>query len=142
MQEFLKEDFGGSRDKPILVAVKTLREDANKNARLVARGTLYRNIFKHLFKYSNETLVGFMLCLFRNDFLKEIRIMSRLRDPNIIRLLAVCVESDPLCMITEYMENGDLNQFLSCHELKDESSASGEVPTIRYITSANIAILN
>lgn len=44
--------------------------------------------------------------------------MSRLRDPNIIRLLAVCVESDPLCMITEYMENGDLNQFLSHHELE------------------------
>lgn len=38
--------------------------------------------------------------------------MSRLRDPNIVRLLAVCVDSDPLCMITEYMENGDLNQFL------------------------------
>ena len=33
MQHFLKEDFGGNGDKPILVAVKTLREDANKNAR-------------------------------------------------------------------------------------------------------------
>lgn len=55
----------------------------------------------------------------RNDFLKEIRILSRLRDPNIIRLRAVCVESDPLCMITEYMENGDLNQFLFRHELED-----------------------
>uniref|UniRef100_A0A8C0GM27 Discoidin domain-containing receptor 2 n=1 Tax=Chelonoidis abingdonii TaxID=106734 RepID=A0A8C0GM27_CHEAB len=49
----------------------------------------------------------------RNDFLKEIKIMSRLKDPNIIRLLGVCVRDDPLCMITEYMENGDLNQFLS-----------------------------
>uniref|UniRef100_A0AAY4ABV0 receptor protein-tyrosine kinase n=1 Tax=Denticeps clupeoides TaxID=299321 RepID=A0AAY4ABV0_9TELE len=89
IQEFLKEDFGGSEGKPLLVAVKTLREDANKNA--------------------------------RNDFLKEIRIMSRLRDPNIMRLLAVCVESDPLCMITEYMENGDLNQFLFKLELQNES---------------------
>ena len=42
--------------------------------------------------------------------------MSRLRDPNIVRLLAVCVDTDPLCMITEYMENGDLNQFL--HQLQ------------------------
>ncbi|XP_041967458.1 discoidin domain-containing receptor 2 [Alosa sapidissima] len=107
MQEFLKEDFGGKGDKLILVAVKTLREDADKNA--------------------------------RNDFLKEIRIMSRLRDPNIIRLLAVCVESDPLCMITEYMENGDLNQFLSRHELKDESSAPSEVPTISYHTLCGMA---
>uniref|UniRef100_A0A3Q3WVL6 receptor protein-tyrosine kinase n=1 Tax=Mola mola TaxID=94237 RepID=A0A3Q3WVL6_MOLML len=82
MLDFLEEDLSVERNDelPLLVAVKTLREDANKNA--------------------------------RNDFLKEIRIMSRLRDPNIVRLLAVCVDTDPLCMITEYMENGDLNQFL------------------------------
>lgn len=67
----------------------------------------------------------------RNDFLKEIRIMSRLRDPNIIRLLAVCVESDPLCMITEYMENGDLNQFLSRHKLEDLGQDPEHTATIR-----------
>uniref|UniRef100_A0A4W6C7D5 receptor protein-tyrosine kinase n=1 Tax=Lates calcarifer TaxID=8187 RepID=A0A4W6C7D5_LATCA len=49
----------------------------------------------------------------RNDFLKEVKILSRLKDPNIIRLLGVCVSSDPLCMVTEYMECGDLNQYLS-----------------------------
>uniref|UniRef100_A0A3Q3QDD7 receptor protein-tyrosine kinase n=1 Tax=Monopterus albus TaxID=43700 RepID=A0A3Q3QDD7_MONAL len=89
MQDFLDEDLSkeGTREPPLLVAVKTLREDANKNA--------------------------------RNDFLKEIRIMSRLRDPNIVRLLAVCVDTDPLCMITEYMENGDLNQFLCSLRLKE-----------------------
>ncbi|MEQ2158126.1 hypothetical protein GOODEAATRI_009012, partial [Goodea atripinnis] len=48
----------------------------------------------------------------RNDFLKEVKILSRLKDPNIIRLLGVCVSSDPLCMVTEYMECGDLNQYL------------------------------
>lgn len=65
----------------------------------------------------------------RNDFLKEIKIMSRLKDPNIIRLLAVCITDDPLCMITEYMENGDLNQFLSRHE--PPSSSFSNVPTVR-----------
>ncbi|XP_053294042.1 discoidin domain-containing receptor 2 isoform X1 [Pleuronectes platessa] len=99
MQEFLGEDFSieGNNESPLLVAVKTLREDANKNA--------------------------------RNDFLKEIRIMSRLMDPNIVRLLAVCVDTDPLCMITEYMENGDLNQFLCNLRLKeaaDEDKAEQE----------------
>ncbi|XP_034039510.1 discoidin domain-containing receptor 2-like isoform X2 [Thalassophryne amazonica] len=91
MQDFLGEELSieGNNDSPLLVAVKTLREDANKNA--------------------------------RNDFLKEIRIMSRLRDPNIVRLLAVCVDTDPLCMITEYMENGDLNQFLCNLRLKESS---------------------
>ncbi|XP_003225508.2 discoidin domain-containing receptor 2 [Anolis carolinensis] len=84
----------GDLKQPVLLAVKMLRADANKNA--------------------------------RNDFLKEIKIMSRLKDPNIIRLLAVCITDDPLCMITEYMENGDLNQFLSRQELQSliVSSAS------------------
>lgn len=55
--------------------------------------------------------------------------MSRLRDPNIVRLLAVCVDTDPLCMITEYMENGDLNQFLCSlrqKEAADEDKAEQE----------------
>lgn len=36
-------------------------------------------------------------------------------------------------MITEYMENGDLNQFLSRHELQDEGVQDGDSATIRYI---------
>ncbi|XP_022533586.2 discoidin domain-containing receptor 2 [Astyanax mexicanus] len=108
MQDFMKEDEDGVENEPILVAVKTLREDATKNT--------------------------------RNDFLKEIRIMSRLRDPNIIRLLAVCVESDPLCMITEYMENGDLNKFLSRHKLQDSGKEQKDtLSTISYSTLIRMA---
>nr|XP_036879880.1 discoidin domain-containing receptor 2 [Manis javanica] len=100
MEKFKDKDFAldVSANQPVLVAVKMLRADANKNA--------------------------------RNDFLKEIKIMSRLKDPNIIRLLAVCITEDPLCMITEYMENGDLNQFLSRHE--PPTSSSSNVPTVSY----------
>ncbi|NXE52671.1 DDR2 protein, partial [Casuarius casuarius] len=102
MEKFADKDFAldgldTSSNQPVLVAVKMLRADANKNA--------------------------------RNDFLKEIKIMSRLKDPNIIRLLAVCIVDDPLCMITEYMENGDLNQFLSRHE--PQSPPASNAPTIR-----------
>ncbi|NWX85769.1 DDR2 protein, partial [Nothoprocta pentlandii] len=101
MEKFADKDFAldgleAASKQPVLVAVKMLRADANKNA--------------------------------RNDFLKEIKIMSRLKDPNIIRLLAVCIADDPLCMITEYMENGDLNQFLSRHE--PQSPPAGNVPTV------------
>ncbi|XP_067370187.1 discoidin domain-containing receptor 2 isoform X1 [Channa argus] len=102
MQEFMNNEFlfDISKDQPVLVAVKMLRSDANKNA--------------------------------RNDFLKEIKIMSRLKDPNIIRLLAVCIYSDPLCMITEYMENGDLNQFLSRHEPEGQLALLSNAPTISF----------
>lgn len=68
----------------------------------------------------------------RNDFLKEVKILSRLKDPNIIRLLGVCVSSDPLCMVTEYMESGDLNQYLSHRVLLDKSGPSQNTPTISY----------
>ncbi|KAG9338381.1 hypothetical protein JZ751_025785 [Albula glossodonta] len=97
-EDLMDKDFSFdiSADQPILVAVKMLREDANKSA--------------------------------RNDFLKEIKIMSRLKDPNIVRLLGVCMSSDPLCMITEYMENGDLNQFLSRHGPDEQ----GSTPTVSY----------
>ncbi|XP_032382726.1 discoidin domain-containing receptor 2 isoform X3 [Etheostoma spectabile] len=102
MQEFMNKEFlfDIPEDVPVLVAVKMLRSDANKNA--------------------------------RNDFLKEIKIMSRLKDPNIIRLLAVCIYSDPLCMITEYMENGDLNQFLSRHEPEGQLALLSNAPTVSF----------
>ncbi|XP_072297287.1 LOW QUALITY PROTEIN: discoidin domain-containing receptor 2 [Eucyclogobius newberryi] len=107
MQDFLDADLSIAEkaESPLLVAVKTLREDANKNA--------------------------------RNDFLKEIRIMSRLRDPNIVRLLAVCVDTDPLCMITEYMENGDLNQFLHKLSLSDEEEGK---TTVNYNKLMDMAV--
>ncbi|KAJ0067872.1 hypothetical protein NL108_011461, partial [Boleophthalmus pectinirostris] len=66
----------------------------------------------------------------RNDFLKEIKIMSRLNDPNIIRLLCVCVTSDPLCMVTEYMENGDLNMFLSQREIESTLTHANNIPSV------------
>uniref|UniRef100_A0A2I2ZTF4 receptor protein-tyrosine kinase n=1 Tax=Gorilla gorilla gorilla TaxID=9595 RepID=A0A2I2ZTF4_GORGO len=82
----------------------------------------------------------------RNDFLKEVKIMSRLKDPNIIRLLGVCVQDDPLCMITDYMENGDLNQFLSAHQLEDKAAEgapgdgqAAQAPTISYPMLLHVA---
>ncbi|XP_042320893.1 discoidin domain-containing receptor 2 isoform X2 [Sceloporus undulatus] len=100
MEKFVDKDsvLDGNSSQSVLLAVKMLRADANKNA--------------------------------RNDFLKEIKIMSRLKDPNIIRLLAVCITDDPLCMITEYMENGDLNQFLSRQELQSLTVSSA--PSVSY----------
>uniref|UniRef100_A0A8C3QLL3 receptor protein-tyrosine kinase n=1 Tax=Cyanoderma ruficeps TaxID=181631 RepID=A0A8C3QLL3_9PASS len=48
----------------------------------------------------------------RRDFLQEARTLFRLRDPNIVRLLGVCGGPGPLSIVTEYMEHGDLHQFL------------------------------
>ena len=50
-----------------------------------------------------------------NEFMKEVRVMARLKHDNVVQLLGVCDE-EPKCMVVEYMENGDLNQFLKNYE--------------------------
>lgn len=49
-------------------------------------------------------------------FDKEVKFMSRLNHDNVVRLLAVCTVGEHFIMM-EYMENGDLNQFLQKHTL-------------------------
>ena len=57
----------------------------------------------------------------KNEFFKEVKAMASLRHMNVIRLLGVC-RDDPMCMIVEYMANGDLNQFLKERELEPNLS--------------------
>ena len=47
----------------------------------------------------------------KEAFEKEVNFVSRLTDRNVIRILGVCHEDTPFIMM-EYMENGDLNQYL------------------------------
>ncbi|KAK3610982.1 hypothetical protein CHS0354_015099 [Potamilus streckersoni] len=60
----------------------------------------------------------------RADFLREIKVMSSLKDFNIVRVLGVCTTEEPICMIVEYMQYGDLNQFLLDHVPETDLSAS------------------
>lgn len=52
---------------------------------------------------------------FRIDFHRDVRILAALEDVNIARVLGVCTNEEPLCVIMEYLEHGDLNQFLKTH---------------------------
>lgn len=45
-------------------------------------------------------------------FDKEVKFMARLNHDNVIRLISVCTSGESFIMM-EYMENGDLNQFLT-----------------------------
>lgn len=49
------------------------------------------------------------------DFHRDIRILAALEDPNIARVLGMCSHEEPLCVIMEYLDHGDLNQFLRNH---------------------------
>ena len=57
----------------------------------------------------------------RQTFEKEIKFMSRLKHENVVRLLGICLGQNAFIMM-EYMENGDLNQYLQKFEFTRETS--------------------
>ena len=66
----------------------------------------------------------------KEAFEKEINFMSKLNDKNIIRILGVCYEDTPFIMM-EYMEKGDLNQYLQKFRVlgTTDSEPQGQITT-------------
>ena len=66
----------------------------------------------------------------KEAFEKEVIFMSRLTDKNVIRILGVCYEDTPFIM-TEYMEKGDLNQYLQKFKILSttDSEPQGQITT-------------
>ena len=54
----------------------------------------------------------------RCDFLTEASIMSQFSNENVIRLEGVVTQSQPLMIVTEFMENGSLDDYLSRNKAK------------------------
>jgi Eph receptor B1 len=54
----------------------------------------------------------------RNDFLTEASIMGQFEHPNVIFLQGVVTKSNPIMIITEFMENGSLDTFLRANDGK------------------------
>ena len=53
----------------------------------------------------------------RLDFLTEASIMGQFDDPNVIYLEGVVTKSNPIMIVTEFMENGSMDVFLRVSEL-------------------------
>ncbi|GAB6019021.1 neurotrophic tyrosine kinase, receptor, type 1 [Chamberlinius hualienensis] len=51
----------------------------------------------------------------KEDFEREAELLTNLQHENIIKFYGVCVDKDPMLMIFEYMELGDLNSYLRTH---------------------------
>ena len=66
----------------------------------------------------------------KETFEKEVNFMSRLTDRNVIRILGVCHEDTPFIMM-EYMEKGDLNQYLQKFKTLSttDSEPQGQITT-------------
>lgn len=51
----------------------------------------------------------------RQDFEREAELLSNLKHQNIVHFYGISWDGDPFMMLFEYMEYGDLNNFLRAH---------------------------
>ena len=73
----------------------------------------------------------------KEAFEKEIKFMSRLTDKNVIRILGVCYGDTPFIMM-EYMEKGDLNQYLQKFKIHSttDSEPQGQITSSTMVHMA------
>lgn len=84
----------------------------------------------------------FFFCVFsRHDFYDEVESLWKIRDPNIARVLGCCLSEEPFCLVTEFMQYGDLNQFLQEHVALTAAPVPPYAKTLRLValhTAANV----
>lgn len=80
----------------------------------------------HLFFNQQATLL-----YFRKEFLRETSWLASLRDPNLVKVVGLCSQEEPLCVLQEHCEFGDLPTFL---QLQAGAGAHEDNPTVRYYT--------
>ena len=85
-----------------------------------------------------KTLKGDHSSTMKQEFEKEIKFMTRLKNAYVVQLLGICNKGTPFIMM-EYMRNGDLHTFLNKHYLpelgKDTADAVTpiNVKTLQYV---------
>ncbi|XP_026053429.1 BDNF/NT-3 growth factors receptor isoform X1 [Carassius auratus] len=74
----------------------------------------------------------------RKDFHREAELLTNLQHEHIVTFYGVCVESDPLIMVFEYMKHGDLNKFLRAHGPDAVLMAEGQVQQQAELTQSQM----
>ena len=72
----------------------------------------------------------------KKEFFREATLMHTFDHPNILTLIGVCIDQEPLCMVFEYMELGDLNNFLRQNPPHNNKTTSGSNPSLNRTGAA------
>ncbi|XP_008545729.1 tyrosine-protein kinase transmembrane receptor Ror isoform X1 [Microplitis demolitor] len=76
----------------------------------------------------------------QSDFKREVDLMTDLRHPNIICLLGVILKGEPMCMLFEYMTQGDLHEFLIHHSPRSDAPINNEGKILEQPEFLHIAL--
>nr|XP_015218709.1 PREDICTED: inactive tyrosine-protein kinase 7 [Lepisosteus oculatus] len=68
------------------------------------------------------------------DFRREFEMFGKLSHANVVRLLGLCREAEPHYMILEYVDLGDLKQFLKISKSKDEKIKPQPISTKQKVS--------
>ena len=71
-------------------------------------------VVKMLKKNKNEDKINY------DDLINEISIISRLRHPNLVLFLGACTLKEPILLLYEYMENGNLEDYYNRKKIKNK----------------------
>ncbi|XP_023839265.1 BDNF/NT-3 growth factors receptor-like [Salvelinus sp. IW2-2015] len=77
----------------------------------------------------------------RADFHREAELLTNLQHEHIVTFYGVCVESDPLIMVFEYMKHGDLNKFLRSHGPDAVLMADGQHSLMVELTQSQMLLI-
>ncbi|XP_053169066.1 inactive tyrosine-protein kinase 7 isoform X1 [Hemicordylus capensis] len=68
------------------------------------------------------------------DFRREFEMFGKLNHSNVVRLLGLCREAEPHYMVLEYVDLGDLKQFLRISRTKDEKLKPQPISTKQKVS--------
>ncbi|XP_048773677.1 tyrosine-protein kinase ABL1-like isoform X2 [Ostrea edulis] len=89
-------------------------------------GGQYGDVYEAIWKRYNKTVAVKTLkedTMALKDFLEEACIMKEMKHPNLVQLLGVCTREPPFYIVTEFMAQGNLLDFLRSTS-KDDISAT------------------
>ncbi|KAK1175305.1 tyrosine-protein kinase TXK-like isoform X2 [Acipenser oxyrinchus oxyrinchus] len=72
----------------------------------VVRLGKWRALCKVAIKTINEGAMS------EEDFIEEAKVMTKLSHPKLVQLYGVCMQQKPICIVTEFLENGCLLNYL------------------------------